>query len=52
MIEKNIKIVKLVNNPELITKLKENLYNTVKDKYNINNVTKNRAEWYKSILKK
>lgn len=45
-------IVKLVNNPELITKLKENLYNTVKDKYNINNVTKNRAEWYKSILKK
>ena len=45
-------IIKLVNNPELITKLKENLYNTVKDKYNINNVTKNRAEWYKSILKK
>lgn len=45
-------IIKLVNNPELIDKLKENLYNTVKDKYNIKNVTKDRAEWYKSILKK
>ena len=45
-------ITKLVNNRDMLEKLKENLYNTVKDKYNINNVTKNRAEWYKSILKK
>lgn len=45
-------IIKLVNNPELITKLQDNMYETVKDKYDIKNVTKNRAEWYKSILKK
>ena len=45
-------IVKLVNNPELITTLQENMYETVKDKYDIKNVTKNRAEWYKSIVKK
>lgn len=45
-------IKKLVANPELITLLQENMYNTVKDKYDIRNVTKTRAEWYKSILKK
>lgn len=45
-------IVKLVNNPEYIEILKKNLHNTVKDKYNIENVTKTRAEWYKSIVKK
>ena len=45
-------IIKLVNNPELITILQENLYNTVKDAYDIRNVTKTRAEWYKSIVKK
>lgn len=45
-------IIKLVNNPELITKLQENMYNHVKDTYNINNVTKNRADWYKTITKK
>lgn len=45
-------IIKLVNNPELIKLLQENMYKTVKDKYDIRNVTKNRAEWYKSIIKK
>ena len=45
-------IKKLVENPELITLLQNNLYNTVKDKYDIRNVTKTRAEWYKSIVKK
>lgn len=45
-------IKKLVEEPELITELQNNLYNTVKDKYDIRNVTKDRAEWYKSIVKK
>lgn len=45
-------ILKLVENPELITTLKNNLYNTVKDTYDIRNVTKTRADWYKSIVKK
>ena len=43
---------KLIENPELITELQNNLYNTVKDKYDIRNVTKTRAEWYRSIVKK
>ena len=45
-------IIKLANNPEYIDMLATNMYNTVKDKYNIENVTKTRAEWYKSIIKK
>jgi glycosyltransferase involved in cell wall biosynthesis len=45
-------ITKLANNPEYIDMLKKNLYETVKDKYNIENVTHRRAEWYKSIIKK
>lgn len=45
-------IIKLVNNPELIKQLQDNMYKTVKDKYDIRNVTKDRAEWYKSIIKK
>ena len=45
-------IMKLANNPEYIEILKKNLHNLVKDKYNIENVTKTRADWYKSIVKK
>lgn len=45
-------IKKLIDNPELITKLQNNLYNSVKDKYDIRNVTKTRAEWYQSIIQK
>lgn len=45
-------IIKLVNNPELIKQLQDNMYDNVKDKYDIRNVTKNRAEWYKTIIKK
>lgn len=45
-------IKKLVDNPDLITILQNNMYETVKDKYDIRNVTKKRAEWYKSIIKK
>ena len=33
-------IIKLVNNPELIKQLQDNMYETVKDKYDIRNVTK------------
>ncbi len=45
-------IIKLVNNPELIKELQDNMYEHVKDKYDIRNVTKDRAEWYKVIVKK
>lgn len=44
-------IKKLVNNPNLITDMGERLYETVKDKYDLNNVTKERAEFYKTIIK-
>ena len=44
-------IKKLVQNPEMIKELGERLYNTVKDKYDLNVVTKNRAEWYKTLVK-
>ena len=46
---KNIK--KLVDNPNMITDLGERLYETVKDKYDLNVVTKTRAEFYKSLIK-
>jgi glycosyltransferase involved in cell wall biosynthesis len=46
---KNIKF--LVNNPNLIIDLGERLYETVKDTYDLRNVTKTRAEWYKSLIK-
>lgn len=42
---------KLTENPELITELGEKLYETVKDKYDLNNVTKIRAEIYKNLIK-
>jgi len=45
---KNIK--KLVDNPNMITDLGERLYETVKDRYDLNNVTRDRAEFYKSIV--
>ena len=43
-------ITKLVKEPELITKLQENLYNTVKDTYSIDAVCKTRVEKYKTLL--
>lgn len=45
-------IKKIVQHPEYIEIMTNNMYNTVKDKYDIKNVTADRAEWYKSILKK
>jgi hypothetical protein len=35
----------------MITDLGERLYETVKDKYDLNNVTNTRAEFYKSLIK-
>ena len=46
---KNIK--KLVENPNMIVDLGERLYETVKDKYDLNQVTKTRYEFYKSLIK-
>ena len=46
---KNIK--KLVENPNLITDLGEKLYETVKDRYDLNKVTETRAQFYKSLIK-
>ena len=43
-------IKKLVDNPELITTLQNNMHETVKDKYDIRNVTDKRAAWYKEIV--
>ena len=43
-------IKKLVDNPEMIKELGERLYNTVKDKYDLNKVTDERASWYKSLI--
>ncbi len=44
-------IEKLVKNPNLAKDMGERLYETVKDKYDLNIVTKTRAEFYKSIIK-
>lgn len=43
-------ITKLVREPEMITKLQERLYDTVKDTYSISTVCKNRVEKYKTLL--
>jgi glycosyltransferase involved in cell wall biosynthesis len=43
-------IEKLLKNPNLVKDMGERLYETVKDKYDLNIVTKSRAEFYKSIL--
>lgn len=45
-------IEKLVKNPQYITKLQENMHKHVVEHYDINKITADRAEWYKSIVKK
>ena len=45
-------IEKLVKNPEHIEKLRVNLHNSIKDKYDLTNVTHERAAWYKEIVKR
>ena len=42
----------LLNNKELLSQLQENLYNTVKDKYNLETVTEKRKNFYLEILEK
>jgi glycosyltransferase involved in cell wall biosynthesis len=44
-------IEKLVKNPNMAKDMGERLYETVKDKYDLKNVTKDRAEFYKSLIK-
>lgn len=41
---------KLINNPTWVEDLGERLYETVKDTYNLNNVTDTRAQFYKSLI--
>jgi glycosyltransferase involved in cell wall biosynthesis len=41
---------KLIQNPNFVQDLGERLYETVHEKYNLEKVTKDRAEFYKSIL--
>ena len=43
-------IDKLVKNPNMVKDMGERLYETVKDTYDLNVVTKSRAEFYKSIV--
>jgi glycosyltransferase involved in cell wall biosynthesis len=43
-------VKKLIDNPNWAKDLGERLYETVKDKYDLNVVTKTRSEFYKSIL--
>ena len=45
-------IVKLVKEPELLLQIKENLKKDICEKYDLRNVTKERAEFYKNIVKK
>ena len=45
-------IKRLANEPELVKLLQNNMYEHVKDAYNINNITAERAKWYKEIVKK
>jgi len=44
-------IKKLVDNPNMIEDMGNRLYETVKDTYDLRNVTKTRAEWYKTLVK-
>lgn len=43
-------VEKLVKNPELVTMLQNNLYNSIKDEYDLRNQTKRRADFYKKII--
>ena len=42
---------KLINNPSWAEDLGERLYETVNGTYDLKSVTKNRAEFYKSLVK-
>ena len=49
--KKKTTIKKLNTNRNLVVDLGERLYETVKDTYDLNVVTKTRAEFYKSLIK-
>lgn len=40
----------LVKNPDVLKKLQDNLYETVREKYELSDVTKNRAEIYRTLI--
>jgi len=44
-------IKKLNDNRNLVVDLGERLYETVKDTYDLNKVTRDRAQWYRSLIK-
>lgn len=44
-------IKKLINNPDVVKTLQENLHETVKDTYSINKVTEKRRELYLNLVK-
>jgi len=44
-------IEKLIKNPNMAKDMGERLYETVKDKYDLNTVTRDRAHFYKTIIK-
>ena len=41
-----------LNNPEMITTLQNNLFDTVKDTYSLNKVTEQRRELYQNLVNK
>jgi len=43
---------RLIDNPNMVTDLGEKLYETVKDKYSLSTVSKNRVEFFKTIINK
>lgn len=43
-------IHKLANDPALVKELQDNLYNSVHEKYDLRNVTVDRAAWYEKIV--
>lgn len=43
-------IIKLVNDRDMLKKLQDNLYDTVKDRYSLETVTKTRVATYKKLL--
>ena len=45
-------IKKVIQNPDLVTALQENLHNTVKDTYSMDKVTEERRELYLSLINK
>ena len=45
-------INKLADNPDMLKKLQDNLYNFVKDRYSLAEICRQRVEFYKSIVNK